>query len=68
MQAEARATAAGSMEGGAKPLDRIKGEAQAQTEGSAAGSKDDVQIITRPDGSIVGVNKSPIGETDGPPR
>ncbi|WP_345820103.1 hypothetical protein ABC766_29345 [Methylobacterium fujisawaense] len=66
MQAEARATAAGSMEGGAKPLDRIKGEAQAQAEGSAAGSKDDVQIIMRPDGSIVGVNKSRIGEPDGP--
>lgn len=62
IQAEARAAAAGSMEGGAKPLDRIKGEAQAQAEGSAAGSPDNVQIVTRPDNSIIGVNKSKIGE------
>ncbi|WP_187276744.1 hypothetical protein, partial [Methylobacterium sp. WL93] len=40
----------------------VKARAQAQAEGTAAGSKDDVQIVTRPDGSIAAVNKSQIGE------
>jgi hypothetical protein len=38
LQAEARAQAAGSMEGGAKPIDRIQAEAQAQAAGSTAGT------------------------------
>lgn len=52
--------------GGPQDLGTLKARAQAQAEGTAAGAKDDVQVITRPDGSIVGVNKSRIGETDGP--
>ncbi|MFF9549418.1 RNA-binding protein [Methylobacterium fujisawaense] len=38
MQAEARAQAAGTMEGGAKPLDRIQAEAQAQSAGAMSGN------------------------------
>ncbi len=45
----------------------IRARAQAQAEGTAAGGKDDVQLVTRPDGSIVAVNKSQIGETTGAP-
>jgi hypothetical protein len=52
--------------GGPQDPSALKARAQAQAEGTAAGAKDDVQVITRPDGSIVGVNKSRIGEADGP--
>lgn len=52
--------------GGPQDPNALKARAQAQAEGTAAGAKDDVQVITRPDGSIVGVNKSRIGEADGP--
>lgn len=45
----------------------IRQKAQAQAEGTAAGGKDDVQLVPRPDGSIVAVNKSQIGETSGAP-
>lgn len=45
----------------------IRARAQAQAEGTAAGGKDDVQLVTRPDGSVVAVNKSQIGEAGGNP-
>ncbi|CAO4140686.1 hypothetical protein DHODJN_03320 [Methylorubrum extorquens] len=45
----------------------IRARAQAQAEGTAAGGKDDVQLVPRPDGSIVAVNKSQLGETTGVP-
>ncbi|WP_449411392.1 hypothetical protein [Methylobacterium komagatae] len=45
----------------------IRARAQAQAEGTAAGGKDDVQLVTRPDGSVVAVNKSQIGAAGGTP-
>ncbi|MDE3749391.1 hypothetical protein [Methylobacterium radiotolerans] len=48
--------------GGPQDLGTLKARAQAQAEGTLAGSPDNVQIVTRPDNSIIGVNKSKVGE------
>lgn len=43
----------------------IRAKAQAQAEGAAAGGNDSVQIVTRPDGSVIAVNKSQLGDGAG---
>jgi len=53
--------------GGEKDPATIRGRAQAAAEGAAAGAKDDVQLVTQPNGSIVAVNKSRLGEAGAAP-